>query len=79
MFKAIKHIDIKEYDSKMNEINKIGWESYKKRASKRLIKENSNDELVVVKISGSIEDYANNNGFVDAFAAMDSIEKFRGK
>lgn len=53
-------------------IRNIGWENYMEKSISE-----SNNEPIVVKITGTIEDYANRNGYRNALEAMKVIEKTR--
>ena len=70
----MKFITEEEHKKMLDEVNKIGWTEY---FNKYPINENSNNELVVVQIKGSISDYSERNGYINADEAMKIIEKMR--
>ncbi len=68
----MKFITEEENRKTLNSIRNIGWNNY----LEKLINESDN-EPIVVKITGTIEDYAKRNGYLNASEAMKIIEKTR--
>ncbi|MCF0125308.1 MAG: hypothetical protein HUJ68_06050 [Clostridia bacterium] len=69
----MRYISEEENQRVLDEIANNGWDNYKPI----FLNEDSNSELVVVKIKGTIEDYAKRNGYINAIEAMKIIEQTR--
>lgn len=69
----MKFITEEENRKTLESIRTIGWENYKKSS----INESSSNGPTVVRIKGSIEDYAKRNGYINALEAMKIIEHTR--
>lgn len=53
-------------------IRNVGWENYMRNSIN-----DGNNEPIVVRIKGTIDDYAKRNGYVNASEAMKIIENSR--
>ena len=59
----------------LNEIESIGWENY----THNILTKCTNNEPVVIRIKGTIEEYAKRNGYINAVEAMKITEQTRTK
>lgn len=71
----MKYISAEENKKVLNEIESIGWENY----THNILTEGTNNEPVVIRIKGTIEEYAKRNGYINAVEAMKIIEQTRTK
>lgn len=69
----MKFITEEENRKTLDNIKTVGWENYRENS----INECVNLEPKVVRIKGTIEDYAKRNGYTNASEAMKIIENTR--
>ena len=69
----MKFIIEEENKKALDDIRRIGWDKYKQIR----LNEISSNEPIVVRIKGTISDYAQKNGYINALEAMKIIEQTR--
>lgn len=69
----MKFITEEENKKTLDDIRSVGWENYMRNT----INESHSNEPIVIKVKGSISDYAKRYGYINASEAMKIIERTR--
>ena len=72
----MKYISEEDNNKVLNEIRTKGFDNY---LSNRTICESSSNEPIVIRVKGSISEYARRNGYIDAREALNIIAKMRNR